>query len=107
MKKLLGIILILLIGIFITGCEDENDSPDSGTLTVQIFDATTFNNHSIYYTVYDSNETDPDTGMPTGNALGYGAIDIAGNTGSFLTVINDEVTAAVFPNGTYYLGGCV
>ena len=79
-----------------------------GKLTVAIADATNFNGHTIYYAIFDSNSTDPDTGVPTGNIVGQGGINIVDNWGYAVTgVSSSDPTEKVFDNGTYYFFGMV
>lgn len=79
-----------------------------GKITVTIENAATFSGHWIYYSIYDSNATDPGTGAPTGNTLGQGGLEVVGGAGSTVTIVSvADPTERVFDNGTYYLGGMV
>ncbi len=77
-----------------------------GKLTVSISEATNFNNHTIYYTIYDSNSITG--GAPSGNVLGQAKFDVVDNAGSTITGTTIvDLTEKLFENGTYYLGGIV
>lgn len=79
-----------------------------GKLTVAIADATNFNSHTIYYAIFDSDLTDPNTGMPDGNIVGQGGLVIVDNSGFTVTsVSSSDPTERVFDNGTYYFFGMV
>ncbi|MCK5381585.1 MAG: InlB B-repeat-containing protein [Candidatus Latescibacteria bacterium] len=84
------------------------NSITSGKLTVEISNAAHFTGHSIYYSIFDSNSTDPTTGIPNGNILGQAQLIIVNNAGTVVTVTSiTDPTEKVFDNGTYYLGGMV
>ncbi len=108
LKKIFVLIFIILaLGISFLSCVDTGgDVAESGTLTVQIANAATFSNHSIYYAIYDSDAIV--NAAPAGNMLGNGIIDVVSGAGSYVTLdASDYSTQKVFDNGTYYFGGSV
>jgi len=109
LKKIFVLIFIILaLGISFLSCVDAGSDEGSGegTLTVQIANAATFSNHSIYYAIYDSDAIV--NGAPAGNMLGNGIIDVVSGAGSYVTLdASDYSTQKVFDNGTYYFGGSV
>lgn len=78
-----------------------------GTLTLSFTNSTDINGHSVYFTIYDSNETDSITGAPTGTVLGQVIVAISGGTGSATVVTMDQSADAVFANRTFYIGGLI
>lgn len=79
-----------------------------GKLTVKILNATNFNDHSIYYSIYDTNAIDPVTGAPSGNKPAHAQLNILNNEGVVVTGISGSTpTGKVFDNGIYYLSGMV
>lgn len=110
MKKRIGVFLLVVASLTYIGCSNpaEPEPETSGKLTVEISNATNFTGYSIYYSIYDTNSTDPITGGPTGTILGQAKLIIDNNAGSVITATSiTDPTEKVFDNGTYYLGGMV
>ena len=78
-----------------------------GTVTLSFTDSSAYNDHSVYFTIYDSNKVDPVTYGPTGTVLGQGTVAIASDVGTGVTMTMDRSSEAVFCNTTFYIGGMV
>jgi len=96
------IIVSIIIALF-SGCKDSTSSPDelkSGTIQLSVSGTSNFNNHKIYFSIWDS--YNPNTGEPAGVMRGVGFFVVKNGAGSALMLSPDARTVNLFKPGKYF-----
>ena len=88
--------------LLFSGCDLFN----SGTITVTISNASSFNGHRIFFTIYDDDSRHASYDFPTGNIEGRGYFNVQSGSGSFTAVGMDgsfNLDPKAFDGDRYYI----
>jgi len=100
----LNVVFIFSFFVFFSGCNNSTPSSPNeqkpGTIRLSVSGVPQFNNHAVWYSIWDS--CDAITGKPLGEAQGVGYFQVQNGTGSSLCLSADAKGVKSFQPGKYF-----